>query len=100
MKTTQDWHVYILRCADETFYTGITTDPARRLHEHNGERRGGARYTRTRRPVEMIWCEMAEDRAAASRREWEIKHLTRVQKKSLISRYKGRELISLYFHGK
>jgi putative endonuclease len=89
MNTPQNWHVYILRCADETLYTGITTDPARRLQEHNGECRGGARYTRTRRPVEMIWCETAEDRAAASRREWEIKHLTRAQKQNLILIQKG-----------
>ncbi|MCK9174799.1 MAG: GIY-YIG nuclease family protein [Desulforhopalus sp.] len=89
MKTTQGWYVYILRCADETLYTGITTNPARRLQEHNGECRGGARYTRSRRPVEIIWCETAADRPAASRREGEIKHLTRAQKKNLISRWNG-----------
>ncbi|MBW2533474.1 MAG: GIY-YIG nuclease family protein [Deltaproteobacteria bacterium] len=77
-----DWHVYILRCADGTLYTGITTDPERRLAEHNAGT--GARYTAPRRPVEMVYVEGAEDRAAAARREHAIKRLRRGEKLALV----------------
>ncbi|MGB0189286.1 MAG: GIY-YIG nuclease family protein, partial [Aequoribacter sp.] len=49
------WIVYILNCADGTLYTGVTTDVERRLRQHNGEIVGGARYTRVRRPVAIVW---------------------------------------------
>ena len=76
--------VYILKCADGTYYTGITTDPARRLQEHNEG--VAAKYTHpaSRRPVEMVYQETAEDRAAASRREYAIKQLPRKEKEALI----------------
>ncbi len=80
-----EWTVYILRCRDGSLYTGITTDPERRLAEHNSER-GAARYTRARRPVQMIYTEPAEDRAAASRREAAIKRLSRAEKLRLIKK--------------
>lgn len=76
----QDWFVYILGCADGTLYTGITTDLVRRVAEHNGERNGGARYTRARRPVVLMWSEQLPDRASASRREAAIKRLPREDK--------------------
>ncbi|MBQ3085271.1 MAG: GIY-YIG nuclease family protein [Clostridia bacterium] len=81
------YYVYILKCADGTYYTGITTDPDRRLAEHN--RGVAAKYTHppSRRPVEMVYREEAEDRAAASRREYAVKQLTRSQKEQLISNY-------------
>ena len=78
-----EWTVYILRCRDGSLYTGITTDPERRLAEHNSDR-GAARYTRARRPVQMIYTEPAEDRAAASRREAAIKRLSRAEKLRLV----------------
>lgn len=78
------WHVYLLRCADGTFYTGITTDPARRLRQHNGELSGGARYTQARRPVELAWQGACESRSAAAKAEYRIRRLSRQQKKSLI----------------
>lgn len=78
------WFVYILRCSDDTLYTGITTDLSRRLRAHNGRGPGGARYTRARQPVELVYREPLPDRAAASRREWEIKRLSRKQKRELI----------------
>lgn len=81
---SDSWHVYILRCGDSTLYTGVTTDPRRRLHEHNHTTRG-ARYTRARRPVEMVYSEAVTDRASACRREWEIKQLKATQKRQLIS---------------
>ena len=80
---TTAWFVYLLRCADGTLYTGITTDLDRRLAEHNAGR-AGAKYTRTRRPVVLVWHEVADDRAAASRREYQLRKLTRAQKEGLI----------------
>ncbi len=76
------WYVYVLRCADGTLYTGITTDVARRLEEHN--RGAGAKYTRRRTPVALLFVEEAEDRSSASRRERDIKGLTRRRKLELI----------------
>lgn len=76
------WWVYLLRCADGTLYAGITTDLERRLAEHNGEG-PGARYTRSRRPVELVYAEPALNRAEAARREAAIKRLDRAQKLAL-----------------
>jgi putative endonuclease len=68
------WFVYIVRCADRSLYTGVTTDAARRVAEHNDGR--GARYTRSRAPVSLVYVESVEDRGAALRREHEIKRMT------------------------
>lgn len=73
----------MLRCADGTLYTGITTDIARRVAEHNSEGGLGARYTRSRRPVQLAYVEAAADRAEAARREAAIKRLDRVRKLAL-----------------
>ena len=77
------WYVYMLACADGTLYTGITTDPARRVAEHNGNGALGARYTRSRRPVELVYVEAAANRADATRREAAIKRLDRARKLAL-----------------
>ena len=77
------WQVYILRCGDGSLYTGVTTDTERRLQEHNGERPGGARYTRARRPVSLLWQEACESRSQALQREAQIKQLKRSQKLAL-----------------
>lgn len=74
--------VYILRCADGTFYTGYTTDPERRTRVHNTGK--GAKYTRSRRPVELIYTEEFDDKVEAQRREYAIKQLTRAEKERLI----------------
>ncbi|MCP8688627.1 GIY-YIG nuclease family protein [Marinobacterium sp. OS208] len=79
------WFVYILACADGSLYTGVTTDPQRRLREHNGDNRLGARYTRARRPVELLWHEQLDGRAEALRREWQIKRMPRRRKLELIA---------------
>ena len=79
------WHVYIVRCADGTFYTGVTIDVARRVTEHNGAGRTGARYTRARRPVKLVYQEPVADRSAAGKREHAIKQLTRTAKRALIA---------------
>lgn len=76
------WFIYIVRCRDGSLYTGITTDLARRIAEHNGPR-GGARYTRPRRPVTMVYKESAETRALATKRERQIKKLSPVEKNRL-----------------
>ena len=80
----QNWTVYILHCGDGSLYTGITTDLERRLHEHNHGSKG-AKYTRVRRPLTLAYQESADSRAAACRRDWEIKQLSATQKRRLIS---------------
>lgn len=79
------YFLYILRCADETLYTGITTDLDRRLAEHNS-RPNGAKYTRSRRPVTLAYARRFRSRSAASREEARIKRLTRAQKLALIDK--------------
>ena len=78
----QPAYVYIVRCADGTLYTGWTTDVARRVAEHNAGR--GARYTRQRGPVTLVYSEAQPDRAAAMKREEEIKRRGRVYKDHLL----------------
>jgi putative endonuclease len=73
----------MLRCADGSLYTGITTDLVRRLAEHNGDGPAGARYTRSRRPVLLVYREDASNRSDASQREAAIKRLDRARKLAL-----------------
>ena len=82
------WSVYILRCADNTLYTGVTTDINRRLSEHNGELKNGAKYTRVRQPVTLAYQENAATRSAACQREYVIKNLNKFQKEQLILKNK------------
>ena len=79
------WHVYIVECADGTYYTGITTDVERRLNEHNYSFKS-AKYTRSRRPVKLVYVETSENRSTASRRESQIKKLSRNKKTLLIEK--------------
>ncbi|MEO1902187.1 MAG: GIY-YIG nuclease family protein [Alcanivorax sp.] len=83
MKQGTGWWVYMLRCADGSLYTGVTTDVLRRWKEHNGSPRG-ARYTRVRRPVALVLCVEVPDRARAGRLEARLKGLTRARKERLI----------------
>ena len=76
------YYVYLLRCADGTLYTGFTNDLARRLAAHNAGR--GAKYTRGRRPVELVYWESFSNKSSALRREYAIKQLPRRQKLTLI----------------
>ncbi len=76
--------VYILECSDGTLYCGWTNNLEKRLHEHN-EGKGGAKYTRGRRPVRLVYREPCPTRSDALRREREIKGLTRLEKLRLIS---------------
>ncbi len=75
---------YILRCADGSLYTGWTNDLDRRLAAHNAGT--AARYTRSRRPVELVYWESFDAKEAAMAREWAIKHLSRAEKLALIER--------------
>jgi putative endonuclease len=83
-----NYYLYIVECADETLYTGITTELERRIDEHNSSDRG-AKYTRNRRPVTLVYTEVFADRSSASRREYEIKKkMSRTDKLKLIGRAK------------
>jgi putative endonuclease len=79
------WFVYILRCADSSLYTGITTDIDKRLKQHNGIEKNGAKYTRSRQPVELVYQEYSASRAAACKREHMIKNLKKSEKERLIA---------------
>ena len=76
------WYVYILRCGDGTLYTGITDDIPRRLAAHRSGK--GAKYTRGRGPLELVYQEQVPDKSAALRREIQIKRLRRAEKEQLI----------------
>jgi len=86
-KTTMpsSWSVYMVRCVDNSLYTGITTDIKRRLREHNNELTSGARYTRARRPVELVYHEPVKNRRVASQREVELKSWSKQAKEDLVA---------------
>lgn len=77
------YYVYILQCSDDTLYTGIAKDVNARLKEHNISPKG-AKYTRARRPVTLVYTQECKDRSDASKKEYAIKHLSRKQKLELI----------------
>ena len=81
---TDNWYVYLLRCNDNTLYTGITTNIERRIKEHNLCDKKGAKYTRARRPVTLVYTEESLNRSTASQREYALKKLTKKAKESLI----------------
>ena len=80
----QAWVVYMLQCNDGTFYTGITTDIARRLHEHNNTGKG-AKYTRNRRPVALVYQAACQSHSDAACCEYRIRKLGRAKKLALIA---------------
>jgi len=84
-QNNQAWYVYLLRCADNSLYCGITTNLKKRLRQHNGELVGGAKYTKVRQPCELAYSETHNNRSDASKREYEIKQLTKVAKEQLIT---------------
>ena len=79
------WYVYIVQCRDKTLYTGISTNPETRVAEHNTGQ-NGAKYTRARRPVSLLYTEPAASRSAALKREIAIKRMTRQAKLALINK--------------
>jgi len=82
LNTPKQWWVYIVRCSDGSLYTGITVDKDRRVNEHNTSNKG-AKYTRPRRPVQLVYSEKHLDRSSASKRESAIKKLSRSEKLTL-----------------
>ena len=77
------YYVYILECSDATLYTGITTDLERRVQEHNSSQKG-AKYTKVRRPVKLVYSLECDDRSSALKKEYAIKHLSRKEKLKLL----------------
>lgn len=86
MTTKNIWYVYFLRCNDNSLYAGITTDIDRRLHEHNHTKLG-AKYTRAKRPVTLAFIESALNKSIASKREYQLRKLKKIQKEQLVSVY-------------
>ena len=79
-------YTYIVRCSDGTLYTGWTNDLEKRIRAHNSG--GGAKYTRSRRPVELVYYEAHGTKEEAMSREWHIKHMAREKKNGLIEQFK------------
>ena len=77
------YSVYIVKCSDDSLYTGITVDIERRIKQHNGIITGGAKYTSTRRPVKLVYKINLPNRSEASKEEYRIKKLTKKQKENL-----------------
>ena len=84
---TKTWFVYLLRCSDNSLYTGITTELDRRIKEHNQDNIKGAKYTRVRRPVSLAYTELAETRSQANQREHQIKKLNKQSKERLVKSF-------------
>lgn len=78
------WHLYILRCGDRSLYTGITTDVQRRFAAHCAGK--GAKYTRGRGPLELVYREVCGSHSDALKREWQVKQLSREEKEMLLNR--------------
>ncbi|MDL2272304.1 GIY-YIG nuclease family protein [Desulfovibrio sp. OttesenSCG-928-I05] len=83
------WYVYILECADGTYYCGVTTDMERRLAQHNGLLPGGAKYTRPRRPVRVIALTACPDKSTACSLEYAVKAAPRGRKLAVLAAYPG-----------
>ena len=81
-----NYFIYMVKCSDDSLYTGITTDIQRRIKEHNSSDKG-AKYTKVRRPVTLVYTEECEDRSSASKREYEIKHFSRKEKLDLLEKF-------------
>ena len=81
------WYVYFLRCADNSLYAGITTDLSRRLDEHNFSKKLAAKYTRVRRPLQLVYSEQVDSRSAATQREYQLKRLSKTTKEQLVNNY-------------
>lgn len=81
----QQRYTYMVRCADNSLYTGITTNLKKRITDHNHDSRG-AKYTRSRRPVSLVWSESHPDKSSASKREYEIKQWPKEQKERLVEK--------------
>ena len=88
--SSRSWYVYIVRCSDDTLYTGVSTDISRRVSTHNSGR--GAKYTRSRRPVSIVYAGPEMTQSAALREERRRKSLSRKKKLMIIKEYLRRDL--------
>lgn len=86
MKIEKKYFVYILECSDKSFYTGITTDLERRVIEHNSSGNLGAKYTKMRQPVRLIYNEKVKNKSEALKREYSIRQLKRKGKEELVEK--------------
>lgn len=84
MGTMSNWYVYIVKCNDDTLYTGITNDVNKRVKKHNAGR--GAKYTKVRLPVVLVWTLLVGTKSEAAKLEYQIKQLTRLEKLALIEK--------------
>ena len=84
MDSLDEWSVYMVRCLDGSLYTGIAKDVSRRVSEHNSDDALAANYTRSRRPVILVYQERRRTRSSASKREYAIKQMSRQEKLALI----------------
>ena len=85
MKTTEpEWFLYVLKTSRDAFYTGISTDPVRRLRQHNGDLAGGAKALRGQRPVQLLYVKPYPCRSSASKAEYQFKQLSKREKELLI----------------
>lgn len=82
----KNWYLYIVRCSDGSLYTGVTTDIDRRILEHNYGMKA-AKYTRSRRPVRLVYEESCKDHSTALKREYQIKRLSKEKKENLVETY-------------
>ena len=89
------WYVYVLLCADSSLYCGITTNLQKRLKQHNGEIKGGAKYTRGRGPHRIVYIKKAMNRSIASKLEYQFKQLSRKNKIDIINQEFPRQLQAL-----
>ena len=83
--TQNNWLIYILKCGDGSLYCGITNNLEKRLKQHKGEIKGGAKYTRSHRPCKLVYKEKSASRSEASQRESVIKKMSKDEKQSLIN---------------
>ncbi len=81
------WFVYLLRCADQTLYCGITTNLDKRLRQHNGCLVGGAKYTKARQPCVLVYSETTQTRSDAAKREAVIKKMLKADKEALVAHF-------------
>lgn len=85
--TEQTWHVYMVRCSDNTLYTGVAIDPIKRTNEHNTCNTKGAKYTRPRRPVTLVYREPCPNKSTAYQREYQLKRWSKARKEALLRAY-------------
>ena len=87
----KDWYVYMVRCSDSSLYTGVTVDINRRIFEHNFTKKG-AKYTRSRRPVRVVYIEKFKNRSSAQKKEYYLKSLQKKNKEKLVEEYRKQSL--------